>query len=693
MSFSQILPLFQGTFTVVLFILVLRQNNKNRATRLFATFLASMTLWGFFIAAMRLSPADKALWLEKIALIMIGFTAVFFYLFAIQYAKLKSRLGVLLCSLYLLAGMAILHTSLMVKGMGTDQYGNEPIWGLAFYAWVAIIYTLIIVAMARLNTGRKAATSYEEKNRYLFFIVGAGFCLLGGVFDILPTFGVPVYPGSIIGNVGFAALTTWAILQYHLFDIQVVAGRSLSYLLTTIIIMIPLAGLMGLWLRFATSWGLPIWLMVLPLLSLVLLTPPTWQSLEAMMTRRILPQRHAHLKALDEFSHLRIKADDPMELYSAIVNLTNLAVRPLFICLLVRTENGSFNPVQCLKSPQEIALQLPADHPVVSWLERNMSLLWARQFESEPELQVMTDKDREVLSKADGQMYYPLGGVELVGILILGRKSSGQVYTRDDLDFLVALTRQTSLELENIHLFNRERAQRKRVETFNTERSTFLDALAHELKTPLTSALSSSELLVNELRNHPENLRLLSEDVWTATKGLEQIVNDVLDFGKSQETRFKGSLGRVDLRQLGLEMKDEFSNLLRTNRQALSITLPDAPVWTRADPLRMKQVLRNLLSNAAKFSPHSSNIYLRITALERSAQIEVEDSAELIDPQEQEHLFTPYYRGTKAQEKHVPGLGLGLFISKRLVELQGGKIWLAQNEKRGNHFYILMPKE
>ena len=74
------------------------------------------------------------------------------------------------------------------EGYGTDQYGNEPIWGLAFYAWVAIIYTLIIVAMARLNTGRKAATSYEEKNRYLFFIVGAGFRLLGGVFDILLTF-------------------------------------------------------------------------------------------------------------------------------------------------------------------------------------------------------------------------------------------------------------------------------------------------------------------------------------------------------------------------------------------------------------------------------------------------------------------------------------------------------------------------
>jgi signal transduction histidine kinase len=195
------------------------------------------------------------------------------------------------------------------------------------------------------------------------------------------------------------------------------------------------------------------------------------------------------------------------------------------------------------------------------------------------------------------------------------------------------------------------------------------------------------------MRNHSENLRLLSEDVWTAIKSLEQIVGDILDFGRSQNARLKCSIQRVNLCQLGLAMRDEVSTLLRTKRQDLSVTLPDAPMWTRADPLRMNQVLRNLIDNAAKFSPPGSKICLRITALDHSIQIEVEDSAEPIDSQDERHLFTAYYRGAKAQERRVPGLGLGLFISKQLVELQGGKIWLAKNEQRGNRFCILLPKE
>jgi len=80
--------------------------------------------------------------------------------------------------------------------------------------------------------------------------------------------------------------------------------------------------------------------------------------------------------------------------------------------------------------------------------------------------------------------------------------------------------------------------------------------------------------------------------------------------------------------------------------------------------------------------------------LDRSAQIEVQDSAEPIGAQDHGHLFAPYYRGEKAQVKRVPGLGLGLFISKQIVELHGGKIWLAKNsEERGNLFCIMLPSE
>ena len=82
-----------------------------------------------------------------------------------------------------------------------------------------------------------------------------------------------------------------------------------------------------------------------------------------------------------------------------------------------------------------------------------------------------------------------------------------------------------------------------------------------------------------------------------------------------------------------------------------------------------------------------------MTELDRSIQIEVQDSADPIDPEEQEDIFTPYYRGVKAQIRRVPGLGLGLYMSRKLVEGQGGKMWLVKGEQTGNIFRITLPKE
>jgi len=121
--------------------------------------------------------------------------------------------------------------------------------------------------------------------------------------------------------------------------------------------------------------------------------------------------------------------------------------------------------------------------------------------------------------------------------------------------------------------------------------------------------------------------------------------------------------------------------------------MPDEETNVQADPNRVKQVLHNLIINASKYGPTESEIVLRVRKMERNVYIEVQDQADTISAEEKTHLFVPYYRGKRAQEEQLPGLGLGLFICKELVEMQNGKIWLESAQNGGNVFGFSLPRE
>ncbi|MCK4721825.1 MAG: ATP-binding protein [Dehalococcoidia bacterium] len=112
----------------------------------------------------------------------------------------------------------------------------------------------------------------------------------------------------------------------------------------------------------------------------------------------------------------------------------------------------------------------------------------------------------------------------------------------------------------------------------------------------------------------------------------------------------------------------------------------------KADRGKIEQVLLNLLSNANKFSPTGGNIMLRAKEVDDRIVVEVKDSAPVVTEEEKEKLFESYYRGGDADERaRIPGLGLGLAISKKLVELHQGKIWVESEPGKGNSFIFSIP--
>lgn len=132
--------------------------------------------------------------------------------------------------------------------------------------------------------------------------------------------------------------------------------------------------------------------------------------------------------------------------------------------------------------------------------------------------------------------------------------------------------------------------------------------------------------------------------------------------------------------------------LFKNKEQSLKLEIPDSLPQVKADREKLEQILVNLLSNANKFSPTGGNITLQVKEDGNRIVVEVKDSAPAIPEGEKVKLFDPYYRSEDADKRQrIPGLGIGLTISRKLVELQQGEIWIDSKPRKGNTFAFSLP--
>ena len=235
----------------------------------------------------------------------------------------------------------------------------------------------------------------------------------------------------------------------------------------------------------------------------------------------------------------------------------------------------------------------------------------------------------------------------------------------------------------------RDITERKRAEEAlerqDKERIKFINAVIHEIKTPVTAMLASSELLKEELLADSSPLSSLVENLNIATHNLNRRISELMDFAMVRSTGFVLQVQCVDICQLAQYSAAQVHALLQNKFQTLDLQLPTSHPQVEADPERVVQIFLNLLTNASKFSPPHSEISLRAYPADNQLIVEVRDSAPPIGRKEAKLIFNPYYLGKKAG-----GCGLGLSVCKRLVELQRGKIWV-ETQVKGNSFKFSLP--
>jgi len=222
-------------------------------------------------------------------------------------------------------------------------------------------------------------------------------------------------------------------------------------------------------------------------------------------------------------------------------------------------------------------------------------------------------------------------------------------------------------------------------------REEFISVVAHDLRSPLTVITGFIGLLQRlppEQHGSPQEQRALAS-ILNAAKRLDRMVGDLLDASRIEASRLSLTKERVDLPALVREVVERSFEI--TKGHPLKVEVRGDIPEVEADPARLEQVLTNLLSNAAKYSYPGTEILTELESRDGEVVVSVTNQGEGIKPEERESIFTRFRRTRTAEEGRVPGLGLGLYITKGLVEAHGGRIWVESEIGKSTTFRFTLP--
>jgi GAF domain-containing protein len=279
----------------------------------------------------------------------------------------------------------------------------------------------------------------------------------------------------------------------------------------------------------------------------------------------------------------------------------------------------------------------------------------------------------------------------IMGGLSIFRRTPGN-FTPEIVNLLQTFATQSVLAIQNARLFREIEAKSREIEAANRHKSEFLANVSHELRTPLNAIIGFSEVLLEKLfgeLNDKQNEYV--DDILSSGRHLLSLINDILDLSKIEA-------GRMDLEVTTFDLPLAIENALtlireRASRHGIKLDreIDDRLGEFTGDERKVKQVLVNLLSNAVKFTPEGGQIKVAANLSDRAVIVSVTDTGIGIAKEDQETIFEEFRQVGSNYAQKREGTGLGLALTRKFVELHGGKIWVESDVGKGSTFTFTLP--
>ena len=279
---------------------------------------------------------------------------------------------------------------------------------------------------------------------------------------------------------------------------------------------------------------------------------------------------------------------------------------------------------------------------------------------------------------------------EMIGALIIAANDPDRAMTDDKLPLAEILAERAALAIENAKLYTEQVDARRKVEDLSRLKDEFLSIASHELRTPVTSIKGYTQLakmLIKEgdLSTSEEYLDIALDQI----DRMSRLILELLDVSRIET-------GRLEIRREPIAWAHFVRDVVHRHHTAVSdrrfhVSVPDADKIVTGDRDRLEQVLGNLLENAVKYSPDGSDITVIIEDKGDAFVTAVCDRGIGIPADELGQVFERFHRGRQVSSTNYGGLGLGLYITKQIIERHGGTIWVESKEGQGTRFYFSLP--
>jgi len=728
MSLPTLYPLISAIFVFILGVLVLLRNPRNRLNFTFALHALVISLWlfGTFMMFLNRDDITSAIYWDRFIYGSVVFIPAFMYHFCLALTNRKANFWLFSAYFLSIFFLIVSQTDYFVADAFYYKWGVHTKARLFHHFFLAYFSFYVVFWFFEVYKYYKKVDSALLKYQIKYFFIAFLVLFTIGPTAYLPAYGISIYPFSYLSGLIFTIIISYAILKYRLMDMRVIVRWFVIYgidsvfvylFYSVIIIIYPY-----LWGSIYSNYTILAGIVVAPLFVFFMFG--FHRLFSNFVNKYFFYSLYDYQKTISGLTRELNYYNDLDKIINLIVSTIKKTMGLNRAGVLLAENDGSVVNYRIAKVTGfniTNGISLVQDSFFTKYLKqiskplvREELFLLARDAKTDKEKKSLLSLEKE-MHHIEASLCLPLlKSGKLMGIIVLGSKSSGDPYTEEDLNLLSTLSLQAAVAIDNARLYqetkNFNKVLQKKVDEQTQEllhraehlqkllemRSEFLDIASHQLKTPVSVIKGTISMFRDgSMDKLPEvEKKKFFDNIYHKAEKLNVIIGDILRASEVDTEEFKIDplTAKPDkMEDILKSIYEDLKDLAINKGLKLNLVLPPKklpPVMTSADFL--EQALYNLVDNAIKYTAKGS-VTLSLKQDGDYLVVEVADTGIGIPQADKDKMFDKFSRAKNAVDMYADGSGLGLFIVKRIIEAHDdSSVTFNSQEGQGTTFIVRM---
>ncbi len=693
MYFTDILPLIGSIITISLGTLIVLSDKKSNLNKIFFLITACITIWlfGTFMMFLNRDNTIGVIFWDKFIYIGVVFVPALLYHFGLELMKRKNNILLYLSYIISFIFLGISRTHYFMDGVYYYKWGVHTQAGIMHTAFLIYFFIIAIIWSYQIFFYYRSLKSEYLKQQLNYVIIASAIVLLIGPIAFIPAYGIEIYPFSHISAVIFVSILAYSIIKHRIMSVKFVI-KDFSVFLASIFVV----SILILLLKYLVSQyfiKLYFWNDFLIVLFAVALFPSLYKYFTTLANKYFFFSLYNPREITKKLNEKILSTLNLNELINHVFTALDTALHPKNVGLLKAEQKNNFLYLYTKNFKISNEININFDKKVINtYFKKNKPIL------TEEYINFNKDNINEellsFLNKYEIDLLMPLNiNNKLIGIISLGKKKSKELYSTIDLELIEIIAGLITSALENASLYEDIVEKNKSLNELIEMKSDFLRVVHNQLNSPLS-------LIQYSLEAGEQNEMPFNESLIIARKGLERIKNTLSDFWIAYDLeggKLKMDIDIADIETVVRDAIDDRSKVqLKKDKKKIILNKPSfvlTPV--KCDQDQVYHAITNLINNAIFYTREGTITisYKKISKDKKNyIKILISDTGVGINDDDKKRLFKKFSRGSKASLIRPEGSGLGLYVSKKIIEANGGELKLENSSiDNGSTFSFTLP--